>query len=231
MTSEVPTSEARIKTNSYVNQDPPIPNQSYSLFSFVPPKEKIEELFGASRYESIQKVLQEKKEELLEKINNTPDDFVAHILTTITPVLVENNKEEAAKTHNSRGAVKFRGAFTTIEEAKKYSEYLRNLDPNYDIFLGQTGFWYPFNPARENVKEQNYFGKELNDLMKSYLKNKTQADIHFEQRMREMNQDKLKDELANEDEDTEIKSEKTETTETTTETNVKQPEVDEDIVQ
>ena len=65
--------------------------------------------------------------------------LVPHILTSITPALVDAEKEEANKSHSLKGAVKFRGSFTTVDEAKKYSEYLRNLDPNYDIFLGQTG--------------------------------------------------------------------------------------------
>ena len=183
------------QTNSYLEQDPPIPNQSYSLFSFVPPKESVEKMFNVSRYERIKETLEKQKEEIMAKIKENPDYLVPHILTSITPALVDAEKEEATKSHSLRGAVKFRGTFTTVEEAKKYSEYLRNLDPNYDIFLGQTGFWYPFNPSRENVKEQNYYGKELNELMKGYMENKTKADIHFKQRMREMTADKIKKDL------------------------------------
>jgi hypothetical protein len=186
---------AQSNTNTFVEQDPPLPNQKYSLFSFVPPKDNLEKVFGISRYEKIKELLETKKDELLKQVDENPEFFVAHILTALTPALVEAEKEEALKSHKLRGAVKFRGSFATLEDAKKYSENLRNLDPNYDIFLGQTGFWYPFDPARENVKEQNYYGDQLNDLMKGYMENKTKADIHFKQRMREMAQKKIEDDL------------------------------------
>ena len=97
------------QTNNYLEQDPPIPNQSYSLFSFVPPKEEVDKLFNLSRYERIKAFLEENREDLLQKITEKPEFLVPHILTLLTPALVDAEKEEAQKAHSLNGAVTFRG--------------------------------------------------------------------------------------------------------------------------
>ena len=50
-------------------------------------------------------------------------------------------------------ALKFRGAFPTIEEAKKYAEKLKNEDKYFKIFVGEQGKWMEFDPSEDKVEE------------------------------------------------------------------------------
>lgn len=51
-------------------------------------------------------------------------------------------------------ALKFRGAFPTIEKAKKYVEKLKMDDKYFKIFLGEQGKWMEFDPPDDKVEEE-----------------------------------------------------------------------------
>ena len=185
-------------TNTYLEQDPVLPHQSYCLFSFLPRKEDLTKKFNKCRYEKIQDVLDLNADKLLKAIDDKPDMITAHILTTINDVLRDSEVEEDMEKHKVNGAVKFRGSFQSLDDAKKYSTHLSDLDNRFDIYLGQTGFWYPFDPPSESVKNQEFRDEKLNGLMQGYLENKTKSDIYFKQRMREMMEKKIEDSVATE---------------------------------
>ena len=182
-------------TNSFLDQDPVIPHQSYCLFSFLPRSKDLTEKFNKCRYERISEVLTKHKEELLKLITENPENLVNHILVAINDTLLDTENKEGEDKHKSNGAVKFRGSFQNIEEAKKYSTYLSNLDERFDIYLGQTGYWYPFDPADQSIKDEEHRDSELNNLMKGYLENKAKSEIFFKKRMQEMMDQKIKDSL------------------------------------
>mgnify|MGYP006078081113 CR=1 FL=1 len=185
-------------TNTYLEQDPVLPHQSYCLFSFLPRKEDLTKKFNKCRYEKIQDVLDLNADKLLKAIEDKPAMITAHILTTINDVLRDSEVEEDMEKHKVNGAVKFRGSFQSLDDAKKYSTHLSDLDNRFDIYLGQTGFWYPFDPPSESVKNQEFRDEKLNGLMQGYLENKTKSDIYFKQRMREMMEKKIEDSVATE---------------------------------
>ena len=178
---------------SFLEQDPEIPNQSYCLFSFVPRKEDMTEKFNIPRFERIQKALEKNSDVLAKAIESDPERMVAHIMTIVTPVLTDVEKAESEKLHQANGGVKFRGTFRTMEEAQKYSKYLQELDSRFDIYLGQTGYWYPFDPPRDLVQKQEYKDEQLNALMQGYLENKAKSEVYFKKRMREMMEKKMEE--------------------------------------
>ena len=47
---------------------------------------------------------------------------------------------------------------------------LRKLDVNHNVFVGQVGFWLPWDPDPFDVQEMEYMETELNTLMKSKKK-------------------------------------------------------------
>jgi len=63
---------------------------------------------------------------------------------------------------------KFRGAFGTEQEARDYAQKLRQIDNDFDIFIAPVGSWQPFNPKLEDIQDQEYYEKQLNDIMKNY---------------------------------------------------------------
>lgn len=51
-------------------------------------------------------------------------------------------------------AVKFRGAFSNIEDAKKRAKELEKKDKYFKIFIGETGKWLDFDPPASRVEEE-----------------------------------------------------------------------------
>ena len=64
-------------------------------------------------------------------------------------------------------------------EAQIRAKVLQRKDKNFNVFVGQVGFWLPWDPAPHNVEGQEYFESELNELVKKYKENQENKDIHF----------------------------------------------------
>jgi hypothetical protein len=178
-------------TTTLLEQDPQRAHQKYCLFSFLPRKEDIAKRFNKCRYERIQGVLETNRAKLLERIQDDPDMIAAHVMATINDTLRDVEEDEGNERHRLNGAVKFRGAFENMDDAKAYSKHLSDLDNRFDIYLAQAGCWVPFDPSNESVEQHEFRDEKLNDLMQGYLKNKAKADIFFKKRMREMTEDKI----------------------------------------
>ena len=57
----------------------------------------------------------------------------------------------------------------------------------FDVFVGQVGYWLPWDPSSLEVQDQEYTNTELNTLMKKYKENKEQHDEVFEKQKEEKN--------------------------------------------
>ena len=51
-------------------------------------------------------------------------------------------------------AVKFRGAFPTLEAAEKHAAKLEKQDGYFKIFVGETGKWLPCDPNTKKVDQE-----------------------------------------------------------------------------
>lgn len=100
---------------------------------------------------------------------------------------------EGIKNCSLRG-VKVRGCFPTQQAANEHAEEVRKKEPYFHVFVGETGKWLPHDPSPDSIKDQNYMEKELNDLMKEYLKNQEHAKRHHEFRKEQMLQKHFNDE-------------------------------------
>ncbi len=81
--------------------------------------------------------------------------------------------------------LKVRGSFDTYEEAQHRVRTLQKLDPSFNIYIGQVGFWLPWDPAPTEVQNQEYAEDQLNTLMKNYKDNESKKDEFFEAQKRE----------------------------------------------
>jgi hypothetical protein len=59
------------------------------------------------------------------------------------------------------------------------------LDPSFNVFVGQVGFWLPWDPAPSEIQNQEYAEDQLNTLMKNYKENEVKKDEFFEEQKRE----------------------------------------------
>lgn len=76
--------------------------------------------------------------------------------------------------------LKVRGSYDTYNEANVRAKQLQKLDPAFNVFVGQMGFWLPWDPEAHEITEQEYAEEELNQLMKKYKENQNQKDEFYE---------------------------------------------------
>lgn len=77
--------------------------------------------------------------------------------------------------------LKVRGVYSTHKEACARSKKLQQQDPIHNVYVGQVGYWLPWDPDPSKVSEQEYAEKELNELMKKYKDNDEKRKEIFEE--------------------------------------------------
>lgn len=173
----------------YLEVDNPIPGQNYVCMSFVSPEEVIADRHVfmvnaflktiAKNYDLDEKTIQEKYKDFL-YLNE--DKLV----------------DEYSKAHNfqtSVRGVKIRGTYDTLPEAQRRAKLLQKTDPVHNVFVGQVGYWLPWDPQPHKVAKQEYAEKELNELIHKYEENQEARKIAFNKRVeREMEEAKKKSE-------------------------------------
>ena len=60
-----------------------------------------------------------------------------------------------------------------------------NLE-NHHVYVGEVGYWGPFDPDVSKVGNQDYLEKELNELKEGYDRNLMMTHEHFEQRKHDL---------------------------------------------
>ncbi|NBV14804.1 MAG: hypothetical protein EBS07_12180 [Sphingobacteriia bacterium] len=76
--------------------------------------------------------------------------------------------------------LKVRGVYSTHKEACARAKKLQQNDPAHNVYVGQVGYWLPWDPEPSRVQEQEYAEKELNELMKRYKENQEKRKELFE---------------------------------------------------
>lgn len=80
----------------------------------------------------------------------------------------------------------FRGAFSTIEEAKKHAAHLQQINNDFDIFIGEGFKWMPFDQDLEQTEEFVYKDEKLNEVMGEYKKQMDEKNKEEVERQEEM---------------------------------------------
>lgn len=83
-------------------------------------------------------------------------------------------------------AVKVRGSFPSAKVAEMHAKKLRKQDESFDVFVGQVGYWVPFNPININDVEPEYMEEAMQQLVKTHLEQETKKTEVFEKRKKEM---------------------------------------------
>ena len=179
----------------FLEVDPKIPGQNFVCLSFVSPEKvlKQKEVYFTTKFlehffNSDDQYTKDTREKLMEgsmKFDyETVKTFYEDWKYTRNNVL----DEEFYKMNDYRTTIrglKVRGVYDTHKEANVRAQVLRRKDPNFNVFVGQIGFWLPWDPECEEVPEQEYQEEMLNDLVKKYKDNLDSKDDMYE---------KLKDE-------------------------------------
>jgi hypothetical protein len=89
--------------------------------------------------------------------------------------------------------VKVRGTYDSYREAEIRAKVLQKLDPLFDVFVGQVGYWLAWSPDTNLMENQEHSNDNLNELMKGKKDNAAQRDMFFEERKREMTENAAKE--------------------------------------
>ena len=207
----------------YLEVDKPIPGQNYTCISFVSPDKilKQKELFLFNKYmnqrcgeyeQSIDKIMEDSTDELKDKIGKELKEILVKELKfsyeefkskfddfkyKFCDELEKSFKEIAGNQTSVRG-VKVRGVYDSYGEAERRAKELQRTDHSFHVFVGQVGFWLPWDPEADRVQKEEYLEDELNTLMKGYKENEVNKDIFYEEQKRDKNKDAMKKRLEQE---------------------------------
>lgn len=94
--------------------------------------------------------------------------------------------KKLAKCKQEFSIMKFRGAFSTQEEASAHAASLQAGDPYCNIYVGPGFTWIPAEDDPEKAKEGKFAEPEMNNLMERYLTNQAKAKEMYQRRKNEM---------------------------------------------
>ena len=182
MSNNINIEPVQEESQDFLEVDDEIRGQKYCLLSFIEPEEIMQnkEAFKTAKYlQSINKDDSKSFKDFYEQYL----DFQYKYHDEIDRDYI---KENGLKT-NIRG-VKIRGVYDTIEEAKLKAALLQKKDSLFHVFMGEVGYWLPFNPLPDKIKDEVYINQGLQELMEGYKQNAINKDLLYEQEKR----DKLK---------------------------------------
>lgn len=87
--------------------------------------------------------------------------------------------------------VKVRGVFDTKREADVRASVLQRLDPLFDVFVGQVGYWCPWDPNPHKIDDIEYTNSDLNKLVKEYKANEAKKDQFYQEQKTQRQKDAL----------------------------------------
>ena len=160
----------------FLNVDNPVPGQNFVCLSFLSPESVIKKKDTFILHNFLKQIATDynlTESDLIDKF----EDFKYVNEKTLTQQFSEENDFLT----NCRG-VKVRGVYDTKVEAEHRAKLLQKLDKNHSVFIGQIGYWLPWDPSLTYLDDIDgeYLNNELNTLMKKYKENQENKDIHFQ---------------------------------------------------
>ena len=163
----------------YLDEDKPIPGQKFVCLSFVSPEIVLEDkkLYTLYKYmKSINKDLEGDYEQFKEKYKYYCEDNDEELQVEFDNIC---NFET-----NIRG-IKVRGVYDSERAANIRAQVLQKMDSSFHVYVGQVGYWLPWEPNANKVQEQEYMNDSLNKLVKEYNKNQVKKDMFYDEKKTE----------------------------------------------
>jgi hypothetical protein len=158
----------------YLEVDPPIPGQNYVCLSFVSPEDMIRKkaLYETRKY--FQHVLNQVKNGQVSLEGSLSQCSMESFLDYCVAHEEENSKafNEENDFRTSLRGLKVRGVYESMKEAQRRAKVLQTRDPTFHVFVGQVGYWLPWDPNPDNIENQEYSEQTLNEIVKKYKENK-----------------------------------------------------------
>ena len=189
------------KTEDFLDADKEVRGQNFVCLSFVSPSKDF--LTEKETYMS-QKFLKKFKDDILFQLNLDDElknnNRVKKLLDKLTENIGERyndykkiNQTDLDQEFNSQKdgyltmrGLKVRGCYETLREAQVRAKVLQKTDPNFHVFVGQVGYWLPWDPEADHIEDQEYQEEQLNELVKGYKEQAQKRDEFYEDRRKEL---------------------------------------------
>ena len=102
--------------------------------------------------------------------------------------------EDFDKSNNFKTSVrgvKIRGVYDTKREADVRAAVLQRQDSLFDVFVGQIGYWCPWDPNPQKIEDIEYMNNDLNKLVKEYKANEVKKDMFYQEQKNQRQKDVL----------------------------------------
>jgi hypothetical protein len=185
------------KKEDFLSVDNPIPGQNYVCLSFVSPEEVIlnkNSYFVSEFVKSIVGAFKftDEQEPNLEELKGFRDHVTKHLtpsgcdekykdfLFAKQDDLEKKYYEEHEYQTSIRG-LKVRGVYDTLKEAQHRAKEIQRNDRSFNVYIGQVGYWLPWDPQPTKIANQEYLEQGLNDLVHKYQDNQKAKEQHFQE--------------------------------------------------
>ena len=62
---------------------------------------------------------------------------------------------------------------------------MKDTNSNFHVFVGQVGYWLPWNPNADKIEDETFADSQLQELMTKYKENNVNKDIFYEEQKRD----------------------------------------------
>ena len=167
------------KKIDYLEVDDPIGGQNYACMSFISPESLIKDKEGFKVTKFLQSYCKENKLKFEEVYEQYKGFCYKH------EDKLQRDFDESNDFQTSLRGIKVRGVFDTREAAENRAKKLSTLDSSFHVFIGQVGYWLPWDPNADKVESEHFQNSQLNDMMEKYQENNVNRDIFYEEQKRD----------------------------------------------
>jgi hypothetical protein len=175
----------------WLDEDPVIPDQRFTLLSFHEPKDDtitLREVFFMSKF--IEECLREDPEFDKKRVNFAK--VSAEKLISLYHDFRYDNYEDLSKlakekypTEMFERALKVRGCFKSHSKATDRMNELKKYDAIHSQYIAEVGKWLPFNPPESAIENYETSNKRLNEIIAAGRKNQVDAKEFYERERQE----------------------------------------------
>jgi hypothetical protein len=167
------------KQVDYLEVDESIPGQNYVCLSFISPESLVQkkEAFKCAKF--LQSFCKDQKMTFKDAYSKYEDFCYKH------EDKLQRDYDEQNDFQTSIRGVKVRGVFNTKDEAEEKAKKISQLDSSFHVFIGQVGYWLPWDPNADRVDSEHFQNDQLNTMMSKYQENSVNRDIFYEEQKRE----------------------------------------------
>ena len=171
--------EVQEKKPDYLEVDETIQGQNYVCLSFLSPESLMQNKEAFKCVKFLQSYCKEQKLKF-EEVYSKYQDFTYKYEDKLQRDFDEQNDFQTSV----RG-LKVRGVFDTRQAAEDRAKKLSLRDSGFHTFVGQVGYWLPWDPNADKVADEVFQDSQLNDMMEKYQENNVNRDIFYEEQKRE----------------------------------------------